>query len=201
MKFISSGSNYNTAIGNNALDSLGYTVAGSNNVALGYNAGIRVKQGDNNIIIGSNQKELYSNTGSNQLNIGGAIFGTGMKGTATAPAGNIGIKTAAPVSTLEVAGSFGTAITTLSSGTLDATQSTIIVTGNLTIPTPDTTNKGRIYSLVLGDNNSYTITGTFYWPGDASNYTHGSRTINTSNNKLVIQSDGTRWIVLQTSCK
>ncbi len=53
--------------------------------------------------IGSNT-DLANPIGSNQLNIGNAIFGVGLNGTVGVPAGNIGIGTASPTARLEVAG-------------------------------------------------------------------------------------------------
>ncbi|WP_435522262.1 hypothetical protein [Chryseobacterium indoltheticum] len=64
-------------------------------------AGNTLENGNENIVIGLNQN-LASNTASNQLNIGGAIFGTGLTGTQAAPAGNIGIGTTNPTARLEV---------------------------------------------------------------------------------------------------
>ena len=91
----------NIAIGENALSNF-YKKSGDNNIAIGYRAGNTLEDGtSNNIVIGSEQK-LASTTGSNQLNIGGAIFGTGLTGTQAAPAGNIGIGTTTPSTRLEV---------------------------------------------------------------------------------------------------
>jgi hypothetical protein len=89
---------WNTAIGQNAL---GQNITANNNVAAGYDAGFNQTSGDKNIVIGANQ-DLASLTGSNQLNIGGAIFGTGLIGNQAVPAGNIGIGTTAPGARLEV---------------------------------------------------------------------------------------------------
>lgn len=88
--------NYNVALGGQALYSnsandaniaIGYqalraTVA-DNNIGIGYSAGSGITSGTNNIIIGTNT-QAQSNTASNQLNIGGWIYGSG---------GNIGIGT------------------------------------------------------------------------------------------------------------
>ncbi|WP_123902634.1 autotransporter outer membrane beta-barrel domain-containing protein [Chryseobacterium elymi] len=99
--------NGNTAIGKEALR---YS-SGSNNVALGYFAARGTDNntlitGSNNIAIGANQTLANFGT-SNQLNIGGAIFGTGLTGSVTAPAGNIGIGTAAPANPLHIVGPGG----------------------------------------------------------------------------------------------
>ncbi|AOW09563.1 autotransporter outer membrane beta-barrel domain-containing protein [Flavobacterium gilvum] len=95
------GSN-NTAIGNSSLYS--FTV-GDNNVALGNKAGYFQNSGSYNIVIGSvpdsDGLNLTNKSGSNQLNIGNTIFGTGINSN-TVGAGNIGIGTAAPGTKLEV---------------------------------------------------------------------------------------------------
>lgn len=93
----------NVAIGKSALSnpSGNLNTNGNNNVAIGFNAGRQLNNGSNNIVIGSSQN-LASDTDNNQLNIGGAIFGTGLTGSAAAPAGNIGIGTTTPSTKLEI---------------------------------------------------------------------------------------------------
>lgn len=100
MPFNTTGGN-NIAIGHSALSNT-LNKTGTDNIAIGFTAGGKLEDGtSNNIVIGSKQN-LASKTGSNQLNIGGAIFGTGLTGTEAAPAGNIGIGTAAPKAPLHV---------------------------------------------------------------------------------------------------
>lgn len=98
------GSNANTFFGNGAF---GVASLAHYNVAIGFNAGSNHLSGDYNIVIGPGQQladDLSGRNGSNQLNIGGAIFGSGLSGSVSAPAGNIGIGTIAPKEKLEVAG-------------------------------------------------------------------------------------------------
>lgn len=91
----------NVAIGHSALSNP-LNKTGHHNIGIGFTAGGNLEDAtSNNIAIGSFQ-DLAISTGSNQLNIGGAIFGTGLTGTQAAPAGNIGIGTTAPSTRLEV---------------------------------------------------------------------------------------------------
>ncbi|MDF2833192.1 hypothetical protein [Chryseobacterium indoltheticum] len=91
----------NVAIGHSALSNP-LNKTGRHNIGIGFTAGGNLEDAtSNNIAIGSFQ-DLATSTGSNQLNIGGVIFGTGLTGTQTAPAGNIGIGTTAPSTRLEV---------------------------------------------------------------------------------------------------
>ncbi|MEW5847149.1 MAG: hypothetical protein AB1777_12910, partial [Bacteroidota bacterium] len=83
------GSN-NIALGRSA----GLNSTGSNNVFLGAYAGDNLTAGDNNIIIGANL-DFASSNASNQLNIGGVIFGN-------LSSGNIGIGTTSPGAKLAV---------------------------------------------------------------------------------------------------
>lgn len=75
-----------------------------NNILIGYAAADNLTTGANNIVLGYNV-DIASTTGSNQLNIGNLIFGTGIDGTGTTvSSGNIGIGTSTPGSRLTVAG-------------------------------------------------------------------------------------------------
>lgn len=88
----------NIVIGNTSGSAL---TTGTNNVILGASAGSNITTGGTNIAIGNNS-QIPTPSVSNQMNIGNAIFGTGMTGTLASPAGNIGIGTSAPARRLEV---------------------------------------------------------------------------------------------------
>lgn len=92
------GGNSNIAIGINAGAAI---TTGVNNTLLGDTAGNNISTGGNNIAIG-NTTQIQSATTSNQMNVGNLLFGTGMNGTVTAPAGNIGINQPAPARKLDV---------------------------------------------------------------------------------------------------
>ncbi|GAA4161102.1 hypothetical protein GCM10022217_26230 [Chryseobacterium ginsenosidimutans] len=91
--------NNNVALGYVALQS---NTTGSNNTAVGVQAGNNITTGTNNITIGA-ATAIATPSASNQLNIANNIFGTGLSGSVTAPAGRIGIGTNNPRSLLHAA--------------------------------------------------------------------------------------------------
>ena len=101
---LQSGSHYNTFVG---ASSGGKVTTGAGNTFVGgypvpYN-GTNVTTGSFNVGLGFSIS-MPSATASNQLNIGNAIFATGMTGTVAAPAGNVGIGTTSPRGKLDVSG-------------------------------------------------------------------------------------------------
>lgn len=113
-----SGDALNTAIGYQSarLTSFGYSntfigansgfndTTGAKNEIIGANNSTNPgpTTGSNNILIGYNQ-DFTNDASSNQLNIGGLIFGSGMTGSASSPAGNVGIGTTTPNDPFDVA--------------------------------------------------------------------------------------------------
>lgn len=113
----------NTAVGSNALLNVS---TGSNNTALGSDVGkTTLTNGSGNILIGtSSAVDTPNNNTSNFLNIGNAIFATGITGTLGTPAGKIGVGISAPTARLHLpagSASAGTAPLKFSSGTVMTT--------------------------------------------------------------------------------
>ena len=92
-----------TALG---LDALGANTTGTSNTVLGFEVALTTLDGgSNNILIGTSSAVDTPAAGTNNfLNIGNVIFATGMTGTLSSPAGNVGIGTTNPQAAL----SFGT---------------------------------------------------------------------------------------------
>ncbi|MFH6967689.1 beta strand repeat-containing protein [Flavobacterium sp. FlaQc-28] len=100
---VNNSGNQNVGMGNSAL---GTFASGTGNTALGYQAGANIASGSQNIIIG-NTVDLFplapTTGGSNRLNIGNAIYGTGVNNLSTlAKAAKIGINIDTPQNTLHV---------------------------------------------------------------------------------------------------
>lgn len=200
----------NTAFGLTALDVLNN---GANNIAFGFYAGNVFKSGSNNVFIGTqpgiNQTSGNSNifigwnatgtttTSSNEINIGNVITGTGStNGTTPSTTKKIGINVDAktnPNSTLQVGGSVAAKIRALGSGTVASDDYTILVQGNISMPTADATNTGRIYNLIKDTSSSVTISGTFRSNGANST----DVTLNGgATSGLNVQSNGTAWVII-----
>ena len=93
-----SGTNENTVFGYGAL---GWMNSGNDNIAIGYAAGGLFNGGSHNIMIG-NTASLSADAANNELNIGDAIYATGLYGS-SAKVG-IGNGNNAPAATLDVSG-------------------------------------------------------------------------------------------------
>ncbi|MGE5540691.1 MAG: hypothetical protein ACM3TU_00170 [Bacillota bacterium] len=126
-------SNYNTLLGYQS----GFNITtGANNIIIGADSGTdgansNLTSGSNNIQIGYNIS-LASSTGSNQLNIGNLIYGTGLNGTGSTPsAGYVGIGTSSPSSQLEIASTTGPASLALS-GNSSTQNTTFLINDEIT---------------------------------------------------------------------
>jgi hypothetical protein len=103
---IGTNSDYNTLIGYGA----GYDITtGAGNIVLGAatSTGVGLTTGYNNILIGNGVNAGLTRAGSNQLNIGNLIFGTGLAASSTLSTGSIGIGTSTPWSKFSVQGTAG----------------------------------------------------------------------------------------------
>jgi lysophospholipase L1-like esterase len=130
-KSLANGSDYNTFLGYQS----GYGVTtGSNNIWIGTatsSTGIaNLTTGSQNILIGNNIS-LPSAINSGQLDIGNTLFGTGVTGTGSTIAGNIGIGTSNPYSRLEVWGPDTASTTAFSvANNASTTEFAVYDTGN-----------------------------------------------------------------------
>ena len=100
-------SNYNTLLGYQT----GYDIQnGTNNLILGteQTTGTGITSGSNNILLGQGVCAGLSQTGSNQLNIGNLIFGTGLGSGSAISNGNVGINNSSPNYDLDVGGFINT---------------------------------------------------------------------------------------------
>lgn len=103
------GGNFNTTIGNDAGWMLGSS--GDYNLFLGkgWESPSGVFTGSNTILIGQAVRAGLNFTGSNQLNIGNLIFGTGIGSDDVLSTGSIGIGTTTPSSKLDIWGNLNVA--------------------------------------------------------------------------------------------
>lgn len=119
----------NVGVGYASLFTLGFanTISSTKNIGIGAGAGTNLQSGDNNIVIGATQ-DLFSNAASNQLNIGGAIWGN--IGPGVSNTNRIGVNVQSPTTSLEVS---GTVSATSLAGTLaTAAQGNVTSLGTLT---------------------------------------------------------------------
>ncbi len=192
----------------------GYGLTSStDNIFIGRNVADTQTEGNGNIAIGSgnpNPARLPDPTGNNQLNIANSIFGTGLTGNVSSPAGNIGVNKTNPASTFEVGGSFGTAIRTIYDSTLATPQNLTLTLSDhtLVLDFPSTsiyshivylpdaaTCKGRNYYIInyTGESQQVMITGGLF------QFRHMTNQITDIDgvpnfNSAIFQSNGQYWI-------
>ena len=155
---------YNTAVGSQAMDAatsgsknvaLGagalYGGTGSNNIVLGADSGSTLS-GSNNVLIGFNV-EAQNTASSYQLNIGNAIYGTGLSSQYADPSpAKIGIGVKAPAETLHV-GNEGNSGGNIRASSLAGTGNRAVYSdadGTLTNSSSDATMKTDVVPLGSG---------------------------------------------------
>jgi hypothetical protein len=166
---------YNTAVGVSA--GLAITSGGSN-VLLGAGAGNGLTIGNNNIAIGNNVG-LPSNTASQQLNIGGILYGSGVYNgalTTGAPVtnGNLGVGSTSPFAEFSIHAVNGSTNTTLfavgsSTQTATTTLFSILNNGNVGIGT------------------SSAFTQLAVLPGTTTAFRASASTLNASGQRVYVQ--------------
>lgn len=85
-------------------------------------------------------------------------------------------------------------IRTLNTGTVAADDFTILVTGSISLPTPNASNTGRIYNLINDTAGAVTISGTFRING--GNFTNYGLNNSDLGRGIVVQSNGSAWVVI-----
>lgn len=84
-------------------------------------------------------------------------------------------------------------IKSMSSGTVAADDYTVLVGGNITLPSATSTNRGKIYQLINDTSGNVTITGTFRINGgNFSNYGLNNSDLGRG---IVVQSTGSAWVI------
>ncbi len=216
----------NTGVGYASLRSM---IDGQRNTSVGYNSMLSSTTGDDNTAIGSGalsgttgsknigiglQAGYNNTTGSNQIFINSIARANYVADQTESPIyiqqnatvvlqllrlnGLTGLNVT-PISTLDNSGSFGAAITTLSTDTtLDATHYTVLVdatAGNVTITLPAAASSTRrIYNIKKID----ATVNTVIIDGNASETIDGALTqvISTQWSNLQIHCNGTSWFIL-----
>jgi hypothetical protein len=196
----------NVAFGNNA----GRFVTGGNNTLLGFSAGSGATNGltvgSNNIAIGANT--LFADFfGDNQLNIGNAIFGTGLNGSILSPAGNIGIGTVAPTAKLHINGNVAMAFTEITATTAVTNGQGLIIVNNLglnvtiTLPSPVGVTGLEIFIGRINSTSTGTITIATGGAGVTIENLDGTETLTTTLStigsfgaKVTFISNGVKWL-------
>lgn len=177
------------ATANNGNESVNY-------IDMGVNSGSNTSTG---VLGGANTAYLYStgsdfvignSTNAKDISIYTTSGGTPSEKMRILSNGNVGVNTAAPVSTMDVNGSTSTAIlVTATNVTLDATHSTVIiaptVSATVTLPAASSATR-RIYTIVNQNLGGRTI-GTY------KNFTNGNSTTVGGYSSITVQSDGTNW--------
>ncbi|WP_336688643.1 MULTISPECIES: hypothetical protein [unclassified Chryseobacterium] len=85
-------------------------------------------------------------------------------------------------------------IKSMSSGTVAADDYTVLVGGNITLPSATSTNRGKVYQLINDTSGNVTITGTFRINGgNFSNYGLNNSDLGRG---IVVQSTGSAWVII-----
>lgn len=202
----------NIAIGNQTLSSntdsfsnigIGFGVLpslnnGGHNIGLGDNTGLSLVSGNGNTFIGSFAGSTL-NSLENATAIGYSAIveadNSMVLGGIGSNAVNVGIGNTIPNSTLQITGSFSAAIksTNINYSLTDKDYTVLYTVSGITVtlPTADSSNVGRIYNIVCdvtGGSVNLNATGT--------DITKDGSVITSATGSIVVQSTGTKWIVI-----
>jgi trimeric autotransporter adhesin len=182
--------NYNTGVGSSA----GYwNTTGNKNIFIGHNSGVAHSTGSSNIFIGDSVNYAGASSGSNLMNIGNAIYGSGLY-TSTPL---IGIGKSSPGSALDVKGTLRLSGST--SGFVGFAPAAAAGSTTYTLPSADGTS-----GQALTTNGS----GTLSWASAGSGWgltgntgtTAGTNFIGTTDNQaVIIKSNNVQALSISTS--
>jgi len=171
---------------NNATDNRATSLSVDQN-SMNFNQYNNTSGSNSNLNLSDNGVSFTSNDGN--ASAGFLMTGTTASFTSTAPF-TLGVGTTIPKSSLETAGSFGTAITTTTGDiTLDDTHYTIIVTGgspDITLPAAGSGNFRRSYRIINQASTAIDISSFI-------NFNGVSAIVVPANSKIEVQSDGVTW--------
>ena len=85
-------------------------------------------------------------------------------------------------------------IKSMSSGTVAADDYTVLVGGNITLPSATSTNRGKVYQLINDTSGNVTITGTFRING--GNFSKYGLNNSDLGRGIVVQSTGSAWVII-----
>lgn len=146
------------------------------------------------------------NTGTTSTNIAGYFSASGATNNygiiVPSSGGYSGFNTASPNSYLDVAGSFGTSISTIAAATtLDASYSTVLATPSsaytVTLPVANTAGR-RLYKVVYNGSGSNIITISRSGSDNISSEGSSLTTLALTGGSVTLQSDGaSKWYVVE----
>jgi hypothetical protein len=151
---------------------------------------------------GNSAHYTLSNDGAFKINntsVNTGPYTAGVNLVTVLPGGNVGIGTAAPITTLDVVGSFGTNIVNAPDPTYNMTANdhTVVLTATTTqaVLLPSIGQTRRIVAVV----NATNVAKTFAPPRLYQNLAGGFTDVIPANSSMILQSTGSGWVLLSQS--